>query len=240
MQKSLKISLLRLALVNLIPVIGVIFFEWELFEIGVTYVLETFAIYTVYEIDHFFIDKRTRLPFVFAFIQLVFALVTVAAIMLASVLIIYIMITPEVSTPQAFSNQFVLRLKNLNMLYPLITLLVVEFGTYYIRKSKDSAHIPNSTWRVIRRMLYSHLYISLSLMFLFFFPQSLVLFIPFFIGLKIVLEYSTEDERVFKALWTWILKTRLGRWFKEYTKPKIHPKGYLSKKPTYSRRNKRK
>jgi hypothetical protein len=238
MQTSLKIALLRLALVNLIPVIGVIFFEWELFEIGVSYVLETFAIYTVYEIDHFFIDKRTRLPFVFAFIQLVFALVTVAAFMFATILIIYFILTPP--DPHDFTKDLFRKLDRINLIIPLSVLITIEFITYYIRKSKDVLHQENSTWRVIRRILYSHLYISGSLMFLFFFPQSLVLFIPFFIGLKIVLEYSTEDERVFKALGVWILKTRMGRWFTEYSKNEMHPKGYLSKKPTYSRRNRQK
>ena len=216
MNGKLKLAIVRLILIQLIPIVGVIFFEWQLFEIGVTYILETMAIYVAYELDHYFIDKRTRFLFPMALIQFALTMVTFSGMMFGSAMIIYIILTPPISNPSTnqFVNEFLYRLEEMEMGIAFAGLLVIELITYYIRKAKDTAHIANSTWRVVRRILYSHLYIVACLVILSFFTQNLFVFIPFFIGLKIAFDYSAEDERIFKALWLKFLETKFGSQFK--------------------------
>lgn len=240
MSTQVKISIVRLVLVNLIPVLGVIFLEWELFEIGITYILQTCAIYFVFELDYYFIDKHTRMHIVMSLIQLFFTALTFGGMMYGSALIMYTIITPQVGEYNDFIEQFFTKLDRMQILFPATGMFVIELVTFYIRKSRDRTHATNNTWRVIRRILYSHLYMVACLLLLSAFPKNIFVMITFFIGLKIVLDYSVEDERVFKTIGQWILKSRVGRWFKEDEKIKSSPKGYLSKNRTYSRRNKRK
>jgi hypothetical protein len=237
MDIKLRIALIKLILVNLVPVAGFIFLDWDLFEIGVVYVLETAAIYIVYEIDIFFIDKRTRFPFPMALISFILTSVTFSALMFASVMIIYVIVTPPAATSAAFQRELEYRLLNLEWEVPFAFLIGLELITYYIRKAKTAAHIATSTWRVLRRILFSHLFLALSLIILGFLPQNLVTIIPFFIGLKMVLEYSAEDERLFKSLWLRFLNTSLGSRFKPVPVENRPARGYLLKKRTYRRRN---
>jgi hypothetical protein len=76
-----------------------------------------------------------------------------------------------------------------------------------------------------------------ALIILSAFPQNLFIFIPFFIGLKLVLEYSIEDERLFKALWARFKKTRIWQYFQKRPRKKKPNPGYLLKKRTYTFRN---
>src|SRR5687768_13254415 len=109
MQRSLKISTLKLLLVNLIPVIGVIFFEWELFETAITYILETICVFLVFDIDQYFIDKDTRIPLPFALLQFIFTIATFLALMAGSALMIFSIITPPMETSYGFTQLFTYR-----------------------------------------------------------------------------------------------------------------------------------
>ncbi|MBI3134867.1 MAG: hypothetical protein HYZ14_09370 [Bacteroidetes bacterium] len=239
MPLSLKISILRLILVNLVPVVGVIFFDWELFEIAIAYILETICVYVVFDIDLFFIDKRTRFPVHFALIQFAFTMLTFSTLMYASAMIIFVIITPPMSRTSDLTDLFEYKLRHMEILFPFITLFILELITYYIRKAKDTNHIANSTWRVIRRILYSHLYIVGALIVLAALPQNKVVFIPFFIGLKLILEYSTEDERLFKTLWKKLVESPVGKYFQAKPAKKKRMPGYLFKKRTYTYRKSR-
>lgn len=240
MTRELRLALIKLLFANLAPIAGVIFLHWDLFEIGICYILETICVYLSFEIDHFFIDKRTRFPFILALIQLAVTLVTFTAIMYASGMIIFVILTPQFGDQNAFNQLFLDRIEEMQLVYPFLYLLILEFITYYIRKSKDLNHLSNSTWRVIRRILYSHLYIVGALLVLSVFPQNIFVFAPFFIGLKLVLEYSTEDERIFKALWKSFKTTQLGKWLTEKPAKKPMVDSYLLKIRTYNRRKNRK
>lgn len=240
MNVSLKIFLIKLILVNLVPIIGVIFLEWELFEIGITYILETCAIYLVYELDHYFIDKKTRIPIIMALLQLFFTSLTFGAMMYGSAMIMYIIITPQTGEYNDFIDHFFTKLDRMQIVFPAVAMFVLEIISFYVRKSKDATHTANNTWRIIRRILYSHLYMVVCLIVFSVLPQNMYVMIPFFIGLKIILEYSVEDEKIYRNIGNWISERRLQMQFKGHSKNNSTPAGYLSKKSTYSRRNKRK
>lgn len=190
---------------NLIPIIGVLFFEWTMFEVAMTYLLETFIIFFIHEIDKTIFRKDTRLPFIFAFFQTSFLLpVTVGFLYVYSVLIFAITAEPY-QRGEAFVKHLQREILHSNIEYLLIALILFESVVYIINNKDGRNHKTAKTWYVMRKILFVHLFIVGSVFLLAFIPLYLVQ-IAFLIAFKIMLDFAIEDEQFFVKLKTKILQ----------------------------------
>lgn len=200
MDMGLKLSLARLILVQLVPIVGVVFFDWDLFEIMMIYLVETLCIYIVFNFDHYFLQPKTRYPAPFAILQLGLSLLPFGGILLANALVVFYVLYETDDVNVHVSDLFARRLETLNLAVPFITLFILELVSYFVKKKLDKNHVNNGQWRVYRRILYTTLFIAIGSIILSFFPHNLFIMVPFFIGLKMMMEFSTEDKRIWNNL----------------------------------------
>jgi len=202
MEISQKIILIKLIAVQIIALIGFIFYDWALFEVSVVYLAESAVIYFVFNFDHYFIHPKTRYPIPFALIQMMFSLVFFSGMMFGYAVAVFF-ITNEAgeNAGKLINNLMLPKLQNMNLEYTIFVLLVVETVTYIIRKKKDKrAHLSNSFWRVMTRLLYLHLFIVSGLFVLVVFAQNHYVTVPIFIILKMILDFATEDKRIWNTI----------------------------------------
>jgi len=199
MRLKLKITILKLILVNTITVVGLLFFDWEIFEVVVIYILESLAIYVVFNVRYFFLEPKTNYPFPLALIQLTISLVPFVAILYAQVAIIYGILTPR-SIDFALSFKFAAeRVEDMELLIPLFSLICIETLTVFMQRRnqlKQTNQFFISYSRVFIRILFSTLYLIPASFIVFLFNHNFVVSVIFMIGLRFIMEYSIEDERV--------------------------------------------
>ena len=158
------------------------------------------CIYIVYNFDHYFLQPKTRYPAPFALLQLGLSLLPFGGILLANGLVVFYVLNQTDDVNIDIPELFARRLENLNLVVPFITLFVLEIVSYFLKKRLDKNHTNNSQWRVYRRILYTTVFIAVGSIILSFFPRNLFIMVPFFIGLKMTMEFSTEDKRVWNNL----------------------------------------
>lgn len=112
LNKIEKKQLLRMLLIHLVPLFGILFLEWEIFDVAFVYILELCAGYLVYEIDTYFIDKKTRFPFIAAFFQFVITLMPLAGLLIAPSYILFVLFKPTAYYENIFENDFLPRIIN--------------------------------------------------------------------------------------------------------------------------------
>jgi hypothetical protein len=150
-----NITVVKLILVNLIPVIGVLFFHWEIFEIAVSYILESSAAFIVFNIDVNLVNKSTRrLPLAGIF-QTVFFVGFFAMFMFFYVLILFAIC--EDPPPDRMENTLFPELMDMHI-WPVFTaFILLEMIVFYIKVKKELAHPEDNFWRVMNRFIYLHL-----------------------------------------------------------------------------------
>lgn len=210
MEISQKITLAKLVVVQIIALIGFIFYDWALFEVSVVYLAESAVIYFVFNFDHYFVHPKTRYPVPFALIQMIFSFIFFAGIMFGYAVAVFF-ITNEAGdgAGKLIGNLMVPKLESMNLEYTIFALLVVETITYIIRRNKDKrAHLNNSFWRVMTRILYLHMFIVAGLFVLVICAQNHYVTVPIFIVLKMILDFATEDKRIWNTIRHRLMKSR--------------------------------
>lgn len=199
-----RITLLKIILINLIPVFGYLFFDWTLFEMAVVFFLETCAIYLSHEIYRYFILKTTRLPFVYGLIQLFFTLPVLGGLMFTYGILTYFLTANNSGKAGKPFDNYLDALSEIELLWILLFLLLIE-GFSLFQKKRTQTHFKKaSSLRVFRRMFYTHFYVIGSLVVLLIIPFGPIAGIIFLIGLKIVMDYFVEDEFAWAKFKKWI------------------------------------
>ena len=207
-QKKEKIFFTRLILVNLMPVFGVAFLGWDAFWIALSYVVETLAIYIVFELDYYFIDRHSRFPFPFALLQFFFTMLPMTGLLTGSVYFIYWITEAGANAETDTIVKGVQRyIEDPDLPWVFAYLFIIELVTFYIRKARIMGYQAKNMWRVIRRILFAQLYLVAALTLLSAFPKNIIAFAIFIIGFKTVLEYSLEDKKFYQKI--------MGRFFRK-------------------------
>lgn len=194
MNESTRISLIRLGLAQVIPIVGLLFFEWRLFDLAVLYILESVAVFFVFNFYQYFIRKETRYPIPFAIIQLLFALIFFSGVSYAYLVITYL-ITGE-SAHGHFADHMHERLLEMHFWSILLVILIFEFIGFFqkLRISKSTAHL--NFIRVMKRQLFSYLFIIGGLFLFTITAGNHYIMYAAFMLVKLAFEISMEDQKV--------------------------------------------
>jgi len=194
MKIALKISIARLIIVQLIPIIGLIFFDWTLFDLSVLYLLESMAMFFVFNFHQYFVQEKTRYPFGFALIQLLFSLVFFSGLIFAFLVVLYVA-TGE-SKFGHFQDHMYHRLMLMNFWYVLLFMIILEFITFYLKISKSSTMVNLNFFRVIKRIFFSYAFVVGSLVLMMLTMGNTVILFSSLVLMKIAFEISMEDPRI--------------------------------------------
>lgn len=211
--KIIRIS--KIIVPNLIPVVGIIFLDWGMFEVALTYLLETFLVFLIFFFDRYFIAKRTRYPAPFALIQLFFLLLPFGGLMYMYALICF-MLTEEIPNPKKSFAYFERYMDDLQLWWVLAAMLIFEVINFIIKNQNGRQHKSSSIWYNLRKLLFVHLFVIGSSFILGFIHDDFIMPLIFVICFKIILDYAIEDEEFFfKA------KETLSKPLKDRKKKKI-------------------
>ena len=197
-KKALRIS--KVVGLNLIPIVGIFLFNWEMFEVAMTYLLETFVAFIIMDFDKYFIDKKTRVGVFFGTLQLVFVLPVFVGFIFFYSVILYVITSNYNLGGDNMIDRLTRELLTPTYFYIIFALLIFE-SIHYAIKNKDGRNHKSSTiWFNIRKIFIVHFFILISVVFLGIFHGSSIVPILFLILFKVVLDYAMEDELFFTKL----------------------------------------
>ncbi|MEX1001438.1 MAG: DUF6498-containing protein [Crocinitomicaceae bacterium] len=198
-QKNMR-RWLTIALVNLVPVIGVLFFDWEIFELALTYLLETAVIFLIFFIDRYFIDKRTRYPFIFACIQLFFLLFPFCGLVFAWVILTFSLTQPSFERSNLLFIALEEQFNAFNFFWVLLAMFLFKGLDYLLKNKSTRKHKSSALWYNLRRLLIIHLFVIVTGGIYGALPHNQVSGLFFIICLKIILDYLLENDRIMKRM----------------------------------------
>ena len=168
--------------------------EWSLFEIMILYLAETVAIMYVYFIERYFINKKTRYPFVFATIQLIFLTFFFGGLMFGYSIVLHgisnIGLPPLEKPIEATIEDLI----NMKWHFVLLLLFLLEVSSYVKKWMNLDDFEEISFKRTMRRFLFTHLFIFGALIICLILPFHILIVIFIIVGMKIILDYMVEDE----------------------------------------------
>lgn len=194
-KKGLRIS--KVVALNLIPLAGIILFQWKMFEVAMTYLLETFVAFFIMDFDKYFVDKKTRVGLFFGVIQLLFILPLLIGFIFGYGVILYLITTNDQSEQKYMVEHMTNELFSPTYFYILLALFVFETIHYVIKNKDGRSHKSSSVWFNVRKILIVHFFIMLSVVVFGLFNDGTVIPILFLILFKVVLDYAMEDEQFF-------------------------------------------
>lgn len=190
-QSVLRIS--KIVLINAFPIIGHFLFGWELFEVALTYIIETFVIFMIFFIYSYFIAKKTRYPIPFALIQLFFVIIPISGFMFLYILVAFTLTEPNLWGTKMKFNHLSDRLDDYHFIQVIICFFIIE-GISFALRSKKIKKI-TTIWYNIRKLLFVHLFLILFLIISAFIPPNLVIQVIFLVSFKILLDYVVENDQ---------------------------------------------
>src|SRR5688500_7292841 len=188
-----RIPVARVLISIIIPLVGYFFFEWKLFDVAMLYLLESVAIFFVFNFHQYFVRKETRYPVPFALIQLAFAIFFFGGMIMVYAVIAY-GLSGE-ATGKIFGS-FAPRIEAYNVPLVLSTVTFIELISFYAKLNKNKSLEDSNFFRVMKRLLYLHLLIIVGMipLMLLAFSQALVFIV--FIGMKVAYDMLMDNLRM--------------------------------------------
>lgn len=196
-QKNSTQLIIKLSITNTVPLIGVFLLDWTFFEIGIFYLIDNLAYFITFQFDDTFIDKKTRLPLFFGLIQFAMMTAMFSIFVFTSSLIIYYMTYEKGSyETQEYLEKFYRLIKGFNIEYIICFAVFLEMIAYYTQKRKDESHLENTTIKIIRKTIFTHLYLIVGLFIMTILPIDNLILAPLFIGLKFLSDYFNYESEL--------------------------------------------
>jgi hypothetical protein len=198
-----KAQMIRFAKVfvpNLIPIIGVLFFSWGIFELAFTYFLETGVAFLVFFIDRFFVAKDTRYPFFFALIQLWFLLFPFIGIIWGWIILTFSLTQPDFEENKHMFVALEQHVIEFNFYWVLVGFFVFEVINYFMKNKGGRNDKTSSVWFNLKKFLMVHLFVILCTFIYSILPHNTLTGLIFIMSLKIVLDYVLENDKTMHKL----------------------------------------
>lgn len=205
-KRALRIS--KIVALNLIPIVGIFVLEWKMYEVAMTYLLQTFVAFFIYDFDKYFIDKETRVGIFFGTIQLLFLAPLLVGFMFCYSVILYLLTAPTSGKGDNMIDRMIYELDSSSYFYMLITLFVFEAIHYALNNRNGRKHKTSSLWFNIRKILLIHFFIIISVIIFGAFQNNTIMPILFLILFKVLLDYVIEDTKFLSKLHTLVLRRK--------------------------------
>lgn len=189
------LSIGKIVAANLIPIVGVIFLNWGIFELALTYLLETAVIFLVFFIDKYFIDKKSRYPFFFACIQLFFLMFPFGGLIFGWAILVFSSTEPAFAKSNHMIEAMTRRLYDFDFWWILLAFFLFEGINYVVKNIDNRNHKSSSVWFNLRKLLIVHLFVIISSTIYGALPHNMITGLFLIIAFKIILDYLLESEK---------------------------------------------
>lgn len=196
-QRVIKIA--KIILINAFPIIGHFLFDWGLFEVALTYIIETFVIFMIFFINSYFIVKETRYPIPFAMIQLFFVIIPIGGFAAVYTFVAFALTEPVLWNTKPKFDHLASRLDDYHLIEVICCFFIIE-GISFALKAKKNQKI-TTIWYNLRKLLFVHVFVILFLIASAFIPPNIVLQIVFLVSFKILLDYAVDNEQFMDNLY---------------------------------------
>jgi len=203
-QRAIKIA--KIILINAFPIIGHFLFEWGLFEVALTYIIETFVIFMIFFINSYFIVKETRYPIPFALIQLFFVIIPIVGFAFVYILVAFGITEPELAATQKDFKELIKRLDQYHLYQVIFSLFIIE-GVSFGLRAKHQKKI-TTIWYNLKKLMFVHLFIITFLIIYGFLPNWIITQIIFLVSFKIMLDYAVENENFMDSMYERFKKSK--------------------------------
>lgn len=180
---------------NLVPIIGLIFLDWGIFELAVTYLLETAVTFFIFSFDHFIINKKSRYPFIYGIIFMFFLMLPFLGLVYGWLILAYTMTHPDFATTQAMFSSLESFIRDFDIYWIIGTFLMIETIFYLLKNANGRKDKSSTIWHNLKRFLFIHLFVVSSAFIFSYVPHNNITALFFIIAFKIMLDYVLENEK---------------------------------------------
>jgi len=209
MNTILQSEITKIYAVLCVSVIGVLFFDWKLFDAGMLFILDIVVIYFVFNIHQYFVRKETRYPFIYATIQLAFSVIFFSGLSFILIIIFYELSLENVARLD-YKHSLFPRLKEFNIPFVFTVLLILETISFYVRLAKDKTIENTNFFRVLQKLLFTYLFMVCFMiisLFVFMFSSDYLEFFCFLIS-KLIFDILMVRPDYFQHIKTKLLNKR--------------------------------
>ena len=160
-EKKSLLSYAEIVLGNMIPVIGIIFFQWSLFEISVIFLAQSCAKFLVFFVDNNFVRKSTRFPAETAIGQIIIFIPFFGGLVFGYILVLYA-ITGTAEQGRLEDTLFPLLIQ-MQVIPLLIYFLSLEFVVFYSKIKNQLKHPDDNFYRVVINFFQLHILVVIGI-----------------------------------------------------------------------------
>ncbi|MBI3136236.1 MAG: hypothetical protein HYZ14_16295 [Bacteroidetes bacterium] len=176
----------------LIPLIGVLFLDWNMIKVLAMFQLELLAIYLAYYISYYMLDSKTKFPFVASAFMLLLSIPVILIILVLQFCILYGFLELNTFTLERAVSHGVDEFFDQVSWSVLIYFTLLELAYQRLEKQKNPHHYYVITHAIFRRLFMSNLYLLVVCIPALFLENSLFFAVPVLIGFKFVMEFTGE------------------------------------------------
>lgn len=187
MTKNNSLLLIKICLINLIPVFGILFLEWQIFEIAFSFLLDTMVLFVFSYFDHYIINKTKKESTLLTVMQFInnFLLLTVITL----ILIGFINYITEIKSGTGIEIIDKVAENLLDFQYVLILPSIIFFNGIYFWLTKNTEEKDTTIWKVLERIFYLYMFITIAGIIFGILPYMSGLGLSLFIIAKIFIDY---------------------------------------------------
>lgn len=199
-ERKLIFRIAKIIAPNLIPFAGILFLGWGIFEVAFAYLLETGVAFMVFFIDKWFIDKRTRYPFLWALLQLTFMVFPFGGLIFGWTILIFKTINPPYESNTIMFRDLSGHFAEIDLYWVLIPFFIIEMVAYYVKNGRGRKHKSSSVWYNLKKFLLVHFFVIICAAIYGALPHNTITGLFLIVLFKVVLDYLIESELLMNKL----------------------------------------
>lgn len=196
MNKKQLIELVGIIGVNSLSIFCVLVLEWSIFEIAYLYIMQAGVVFALSYIHQYFINKKTREPFLIALLGAISVLGTLIFIILFMAVLIYSIVGPDYDKIQNMFADATYAIGNFNYYGVLIPVILFDTIIFIILKIASPLKEQETIWKNMLKIFYLHAFIGIAAVVYGFFHHTTTTGAIIFIIAKTMVDFFVEVKEV--------------------------------------------
>ena len=186
------IQIIKIVLINLFVAIGVFIFDWEIFDVALTYLIDLAITFLISFIDHYFIRKETRENFFLSLIILIIVSAPLYGILVILAGTFYYITGPKSGNIQESLSTMSLKIETFEFSYVICSIGILHVIIFLIQKKFSKNNTPKSLWNNLERIFYVNAFIGLGAILYSFLPHNKIVGLMVFVAIKVFVDYFLD------------------------------------------------
>ena len=172
--------------------LGIILLDWEIFEVALTYLLETGISFFIAMLRHYFVNKDTKESLLIAIFNIIFFSMSLLGILALLAGIIHYLTGPKLEKVQDAFLSMPERINESEISFILISIGIVHIIVFILQKILVKKVIKVSLWANLEKIFYINAFIGICTLIYGFLPHNSTIGLFLFVIAKFLVDFFLE------------------------------------------------